>query len=313
MIVRTNHGIPHGPLESACQIRAKLQACIAAHRGCKVRTSPLPARVLDVGSLENPYLRLVDANTRVVHHAKYACLSHCWGKSPHLKLCAETSQQFLLEIAWDSLSRTFQDAIELCRHLSLKYLWIDALCILQDSREDWRKESARMAEYYGNCHCCIAADWGSDGNAGLFMHDSPAPLQLLDEHGRNLNIFIEAAEHPDHVFPSLPLLTRAWAYQERLLSPRTIHFGNDKIWFECPESPERYRGSRYFEVFRRARSLDAGSWTVLAEHYSELLITFPNDRLPALLGLARAYANAAIDRGQPLGSYLAGLWESTLI
>ncbi len=69
----------------------------------------------------------------------YMTLSHCWGNNPILALLEENVTTFLhVGITFDALSKTFQDAINVTRALGISYIWIDSLCIIQDSREDWQ-------------------------------------------------------------------------------------------------------------------------------------------------------------------------------
>ncbi|KAH8598227.1 hypothetical protein B0O99DRAFT_495675, partial [Bisporella sp. PMI_857] len=91
-----------------------------------------------------------------------------------------------------------------CRKLGIRYLWIDSLCIRQDSKEDWQVESQRMGTYYSNCTVCIAAT-GSANSMESF---------------KNLLRYF-------------PLLTRGWVMQERLLAPRVLHFCGSEVVFEC--------------------------------------------------------------------------------
>lgn len=74
-------------------------------------------------------------------------------------------QEHLQEI--ENLPQTFLDAVLLTGGLGLRYLWVDSLCILQDSREDWAHEAPLMASVYGNAYVTIAADAAKNTNAGF--------------------------------------------------------------------------------------------------------------------------------------------------
>ncbi|KAH8600698.1 heterokaryon incompatibility protein-domain-containing protein, partial [Bisporella sp. PMI_857] len=67
------------------------------------------------------------------------------------------------------LPKTFQDTILVAQRLNISYIWIDSLCIIQDSAEDWQAESAIMGQIYSNCTLNIAAAGASDGSVGLFF------------------------------------------------------------------------------------------------------------------------------------------------
>ncbi len=96
------------------------------------------------------------------------------------------------EIKWKDLPRSFADAIIIARARSLDYLWIDSLCIIQDSLEDWAEQSAQMGEIYRNCDICIGAADASDATGCCFRNrqglenrpvklwETPAKLLLPD-------------------------------------------------------------------------------------------------------------------------------------
>src|ERR1700712_3197159 len=66
------------------------------------------------------------------------------------QLTTMTIQQFMTEIPLDVLPQTLHDAIVWTRKLGEQYIWIDSMCILQDSKEDWQREASRMASIYGS-------------------------------------------------------------------------------------------------------------------------------------------------------------------
>ena len=82
--------------------------------------------------------------------------------------------------------QTFKDAIDVTRALGVQYLWIDSLCIIQDSESAWLCESTLMSDIYRYSYCNIAAAYASSDNVGLFndrkmLHPLPVifdPLQI---------------------------------------------------------------------------------------------------------------------------------------
>jgi hypothetical protein len=121
--------------------------------------------VIDVGSSSQPPFLFTSNGVR----GQYLALSHCWGKIRILTTRSDNIQQHGKEISMTALSRTFQDAVILTRQLGVKYLWIDSLCIVQDSREDWELESIVMNEYYKNTYLTIVASYAQDGSVGCFQ------------------------------------------------------------------------------------------------------------------------------------------------
>jgi Heterokaryon incompatibility protein (HET) len=104
----------------------------------------LPTRLLDTGPLAGePIIRLLESSG-LDAETQYIALSHCWGGKCNMTLTKQTAAAFARRIEASSLPKTFFDAVMLSRTLESRYLWIDALCILQDSAEDGMVESSRM-------------------------------------------------------------------------------------------------------------------------------------------------------------------------
>jgi hypothetical protein len=179
----------------------------------------------------------------------YLTLSHRWGNHNILKLCVEIEHRFRQGIPLHSLSPTFRDAILLVRRLGHRYIWIDSLCIIQDSRADWQKEANSMADIYSHSYCNISAVGASHkpSTTGLFGPPklSPRLLQpyavnvpLKDRNKGMVNgpwlVWNDSIWESD--IENSPLSSRGWVVQERFLSPRIIHFTPNQIYWECLES-----------------------------------------------------------------------------
>jgi len=116
-------------------------------------------------SLDDGYVQLVTSNGR---KARYACLSHCWGKSRSTQLTRKATldaNQHGIGIA--EMPQTFQDATYVARKLGVRLLWIDSFCIVQDDEEDWEHESVLMADVYAQCLFVIAATDSADDDNGF--------------------------------------------------------------------------------------------------------------------------------------------------
>jgi hypothetical protein len=193
----------------------------------------LPTRVLQiVGSKE---ISLHVTTNKVAH---YVCLSHCWGKHPVTTTTSQSLDEFRIRILWDKLPRTFQDAISFTYQLGYLYLWIDSLCIIQDSAEDWRHEGSRMADIYKNATLTLAATKSSDSTEGCFATSLDRHLsqnwRFVDAENTVYEIHVSReVDHERFLKPELPLLKRAWVLQEQLLSPRTVHFTTQKLVWGC--------------------------------------------------------------------------------
>ncbi|KAH6875169.1 heterokaryon incompatibility protein-domain-containing protein, partial [Alternaria rosae] len=110
-----------------------------------------PTRLLE---LENEKACLI-LSLRDEPSGHYAALSYCWGPNPSfIHLTADNLQEFQLGLPYSDLPIAFQEAMCMIRGLGIRYLWIDALCIIQSglgSSEDWQSECGRMQEIYSYC------------------------------------------------------------------------------------------------------------------------------------------------------------------
>lgn len=251
----------------------------------------------------------------------YVALSHCWGKSQILKTEHDSLNLRKRGIPWDIIPRTFQDAITFVRHLGLRYLWIDSLCIIQDDSADWERESARMASIYMNSVLTIAATKSADSEGGCFSvvpeNGRTYKVTGLDQGGRQFTIYARPSVRSWEKSP-LPLHSRAWCFQERILSPRVLHFHHHELKWECQAitTCECSLTSTSHDKQNHASRLGLESdphsmndkWRRMVREYVELNLTYTSDRLPALSGLAK-HIQQAYGRGR----YLAGLWEDSLV
>lgn len=133
----------HAPLDLCL---ALLEQCQGEHAECtEGEESVLPTRILDIGAQPKDHVRLVESNGL---RGRYVTLSHCWGSSRPLVTDSTTYTSHLEGISFPSLPSTYQDAVTVTRALGHRYLWIDSLCIIQDSKADWETQCVRMDSIY---------------------------------------------------------------------------------------------------------------------------------------------------------------------
>ncbi|KAI1112714.1 HET-domain-containing protein [Nemania sp. NC0429] len=319
------------------QAKGWIRDCCETHDRCKESLSTtLPTRVLDV-SLDPDFVFL--RQSAKTEKGSYVALSHVWGGLVPIRTTAETMPLFEKGIRLEALPQTFRDAVFMTRYLDCRYLWIDSLCIVQDSREDWETEAGRMAQVYGNALVTLAAVRSANSNGGLFSkHDANAvkhTIRRVQEGGIEIIVEVRPAlEHTSYYTGSpygLPpdvnawLLGRAWCYQEYLLSPRVLLFTEwETLWVcrfqrdcNCGLNAEAIRSLvseselkiRFDRILRNNSSFAEVHllWTDIVSSYSLKDITFATNKLPALAGIASLFAD------KDLGLYLNGLWEKTLI
>ncbi|KAH7068151.1 heterokaryon incompatibility protein-domain-containing protein [Paraphoma chrysanthemicola] len=229
------------------QLQKWLQNCLHNHATCAGLglQATLPTRVLDVGSSDGkaePYLLQAGESK-----GRYIALSHCWGGKVPLTTTTATLSDRTRCIPLQSLPKTFREAVAVTRKLEVRYLWIDSLCILQDSRVDWEKEAAVMGDIYASSYLTIAARGSANSAGGLFIPRSPEPSPCrleykCEKHTLSGYMYIRPPSFEHESVRNAALDTRGWVLQERLLSPRIIYFGRQQLYWECVESTSRQDG-----------------------------------------------------------------------
>lgn len=117
-------------------IEIRLSECLTSHQSqqCHRAADPrLPHRVLAIGTGPSDAVRLVETSGEL---GRYACLSWCWGRSLPLRTVSDNLISHKIEIPWAQLPTAFQDTISITRRLRIPYIWIDALCIVQNDKRD---------------------------------------------------------------------------------------------------------------------------------------------------------------------------------
>jgi hypothetical protein len=332
----------------------------------------IPSRVLDVS---DDQIRLYSPAS--VERGQYVTLSHCWGVLPrserHYHTTLSSLEKAHREIAWDLLPPLYQDVVALTRSLGIRFLWIDSLCIVQDDVKDWAEQAAQMGSIYSGAKCNIAATASSSAEQGLFrdrFHSlggiafdfvNHIPLtdfevKVQDKSGDVKRVFVRQAHTREHDnFHSrsqsvrddeVPLLKRAWIFQERLLSRRTIHISASELLWECRsaawcecggliagpllksttsaaedhlEKQGQSKQPTFKVLFSSIKSIFAALgrghltpvqamelWSVVLHEYTMLELTFESDRCIALAGVAQQFQ---LMTGY---TYLAGLWLEDL-
>lgn len=245
-------------------IREDLEQCDKFHGHESIRNdSFLPTRLIDVGDEGlgiNPRLVITDALSTMISSGmafspRYAALSYCWGptsdSATQFKTETHSLSEYLVGFPIETTSKVIRDAIIVARALSIPYLWIDAVCIIQDDQTDWEKESALMADIYRHAYFTICTPTSSSCRQGFLARQPPDPAKLtvisfeskIDKTVKGLFNIREVALHPGlrKSSQSYSLDTiysqwnqRGWTLQETVLSTRLLVFGPSGVHFECP-------------------------------------------------------------------------------
>ncbi|KAF2111851.1 heterokaryon incompatibility protein-domain-containing protein [Lophiotrema nucula] len=277
--------------------------CTTQHPGCASPVSTYqPPRLVEI---QKGGFRLIIPSECGVR-GSYATLSHCWGNAPDfLKLTSTNMEQLRQWNPTDRLPQTFQDAVRLCCHLHIKYLWIDSLCILQDgegSISDWSLHVTEMRVVYSNGVLNIAASRAAASNEGMYTFRNPNFVRPAVIQGNNrfglsneLHLLVNAEfKEPGATRP--PLNERGWVFQERILSRRVVHFEREQVFWECNDSAlcETYPAG-VNETYGRGETIP------LFE-----LPTKHNYKLAAFAGIAQHISREFND------DYFAGMFRSQL-
>ena len=189
---------------------------------------------------ELPVLRIVEG---IKLTTRFVALSHCWGDGKHLFTTSSSLEEHKRGIPRAALSKNFQDAIEICRFLGIYLLWIDSLCIVQDNKKDWERESQKMGHVYQYAHLVISADAASDGSVGCFTKRevcSEPVFEIDNGIASVISLYARTAiEHSQYTTSSVdqpvrdPLSSRAWVLQEWLLARRVLQFSQQELIWDC--------------------------------------------------------------------------------
>jgi hypothetical protein len=325
--------------ESIDFIRSQLASCNETHDHCKKMQGDVttwPKRLLKIDqSGDGANVVLVET---LEESRKYIALSHCWGRGagPPMTSSENLEKHMSTGIPKLNLTKSFRDAMDISRKLGIQYIWIDSLCIIQNDKRDWKEEAQKMGDIYGNAYLVISAALAKNGDEGLYQERSPHSIEVTTQAGQTVKAQVFEKSHHDiwkkgeqyWEAPKLPLFGRAWAFQERLLATRVIHYTPTELIWECwshigcecgdlqkPQTswPEFGGGgknlkTRYGEVARWGSDDDRIKfWHDICAQYSARQLTYSTDRLPVLASIAKR-----IHKQELLGDYLAGIWSCTL-
>ena len=332
-----------GSKASFTLISGWLEECLENHPQCRLsddKDALLPTRLIDIGSQQScqqPRLILAQPAQR----GRYAALSHRWGETKPLLTTKDTLFTRQEGISESEISQTFIDAMRVCRELSIQYIWIDSLCIIQDDAEDWDREASLMASVYRNAYITIAAVDTEDEKSGLFskrngLQNRPCKIDFKlpprsHLHKEEVHLaFGEEKKHGDIFRLRGPLDGRGWVLQEQLLSRRIVNFKKEGVYWEClttecselaPEGStllfgETFREDRdYITTFKKsvAGLLDLNdsdirerfyrSWMLIVQEYSRRSLTKETDKMAAIYGIIKEISRCTSD------DFSMGVWR----
>jgi hypothetical protein len=248
---------------------------------------------------------------------RYVALSYVWGlseKSIELRSERRLTRDNLSRLQQHNsldqipIPQTIRDAMDVVKATGERFLWVDALCIVQDDPEDLSHQTGRMDLIYSKALFTIVAACGSGSESGL----AGLPSSPRDIFQRQVKVSSSGL----HIMPCLTLSegdtlesskwnTRGWTFQERLLSRRALIFTNSQIYWCCEgrtwdeESLLDAPGSTIMATAHEFGCYD--EWESIEAKFSEEIystyitqfstreFTYPSDALPAFLGIIQRY------------------------
>jgi hypothetical protein len=294
-----------------------------------------PSRLLDMSDYQTKG-RIKLVQTEKLPRVKYAALSYCWGNADDAAYQPKTNSANLSErisgFSIDTMSPVVRDAITTCEALGIRYLWVDALCILQGKADvaDWDIESQKMTDIFRNAYitlCPSSSKGCREGflgqrqlHPGIRVKTPVTSNAVFQKESREYCIFPYVEYNKDttsvifsHEFTDSKWYTRAWVWQEVNFSPRLVIFSPTFVFYRCPENLLCENGATKTTMYvqkgigeyHSKRYQDAQPFAFFracVEDISSKDISFESDRLAAVAGVAKEVAQAT-------GSeYAAGLW-----
>jgi hypothetical protein len=299
-----------------------ISCCLRLHHKCNANYDPewMPKRLLLLDKKDNvsARIRLIDTREHLVNQ-RYIALSYVWGSGPKLLATRETLAALRTGVDQAKLPATMKDCVTVAAQLDVQYIWIDALCIMQDDKDDWAVQSQQMSRVFENALFVVAA-CSSPNTSTPFLGLQAPSMRLnsatfrLSSLDRDLNhVRARNVECIRHSFVEGPLEGRGWTWQERKLSARSINFTSEQVIWHCKEAEfyehgmimNRHQSPWSMEVATRTGKdevLYHDAWLDCMGDYSPRQLTYDTDRLPAVSGMAaRFHAVRRCD-------YYAGLW-----
>lgn len=268
-----------------------------------------------------------------------------------VRTTSDTIEENKQAIYLSSLPLTLQHAVCISRGLNLQYLWVDSLCIIQDSKSDWDIESAKMGDIFANSIVTISADGSSSCDGGCFIASPYRNLTILELPcpgfgGERSKIYVRKSgfrqacngSRATKTLDRPKIDTRAWTLQERLLAPRVLHFTSTELVWQCAtevncecqvskvesnKSVFRPFRDRYIQRNTAFENNRGVVWSVLREglrfdwrsivsEYTQREMSIETDRLAAISGLAAAMARTKT-KGYQTEDYFFGLWRQDIV
>jgi hypothetical protein len=314
-----------------------MQECKSKHHSCQLayhkpseiswvdRAACVPLRLIHVIDGQPP--RLVD-NSSLEYPARYAALSYVWGKDQDYILTESSKEHMYKALAIERLPQTIMDALVVTLRLGLSYIWVDALCIQQDSDEDKEINISEMDRVYQYSEVTIIAGTAETVRDGFFQKSKPAkyyvePFCISFPSGNSSTGSVMLGLRMHYNPSDDPINKRAWTLQERLMSTCLLVYSSRGLKWSCKAVERDPASMRSVALSRISHTLvlseddknkdndsytaaTRSEWLLVRDDYTSRHLTYKEDKLRAIHGIARVFADSTG------WTYVAGLWEEYL-
>lgn len=229
---RIQYGAPSlAALPNLGLVREWLNDCDGNHDCAKgLEQVYMPRRLLDVRTL-----KLVDTKG-CEDPVRYMVLSFVWGSKDVFHTNKENLQSHYEGIFPDQLPTLFRDAIVIAKSLDIKYLMIDAICVVQNHHDEIQQYLRSGRDLYNSAYLTLAACSQRDVHGSMMSARFPTqyasiPASLEDEEAK-IHVS-DLTDDFDHDVLEAPLNRRAWVLEARAFSRRTVYFSEKQLYWEC--------------------------------------------------------------------------------
>ncbi|KAF8452693.1 heterokaryon incompatibility protein-domain-containing protein [Boletus edulis BED1] len=318
-----------------------LNNCVHTHHpNCPPpdQAARLPDRVIDCSDAKRPRIVLTDGN----QHGLYLTLCYAWGGPQPMTTMENVDAYVTQGLDISIFPQTIQDAVLVTHNIGQRYLWIDALCIIQDSVEDRNRQLGKMREIYRNTYLTINAACAQSTREGFLRRyrpqkvpDARIPYRCPDGSvgsvwiAKQMDTDIPDASH-SYWDELEPITYRGWCLQEKLLPPRSLVFASDTLKYFCqtetvnighalcepstgmrlPNAIYRPRVSRDSPLSEADQVTYRQAWLAVLFKYTLREISVPSDKLAALAGVAEQFHLSSHGEPRPRPeSYRAPSWS----
>jgi hypothetical protein len=193
---------------------------------------------------KSPAKRLIDVEKNCIVDGadvdEYFTLSYVWGTAAQFMLIKDVVQDSMKEGFFSDIGtkipQSIRDAMQVCRNIGVRYLWVDALCIIQDDDQDKGDQIMLMDEIYGHALAVLVVAAGESAEHGIPGMGERTRALVNCEEAVDGKILMTSLASTTNSAKLSHWNTRAWTYQEYILGNRLLVFTETYVFFRCAQT-----------------------------------------------------------------------------